>query len=135
MNALKNGVRRPLRVLVVDDHHESARILAHLLQMQGHSCQTARDGHEALQVAEAFQPEVVFLDLGMPGMDGYQVAQLLRQRETSRIFLVALSGFGQDDDFRRSKEVGFDHHLVKPIDFGAIESLLSRHHVPSEAGD
>ncbi len=111
------------RVLVVDDNADSAESLAMILSLRGHEARTALDGPQALAVAREFRPAVVMLDIGLPGMDGYEVARRLRS-EHDGILLVALTGYGQDEDRRRSKEAGFDHHLVKPVDFAVLQEVM-----------
>ena len=113
------------RVLLVDDKVDSAQTLALLLEMSGHSVQLAYDGLSAVEAAMVYRPEVVLLDIGLPGLDGYQVAQRIRQQaELEGVTLVALTGYGRDDDRERSKQAGFDHHLVKPASFEQIEAIL-----------
>lgn len=115
------------RVLVVDDNVDVAETLALLLQMQGHQVTCAHDGPTALQLAEQIRPDIVFLDIGMPGMDGYQVGRLLRsQPATEATVLVAMTGYGQEEDRRRSFEAGFDYHLVKPVEPAELRDLLAR---------
>jgi signal transduction histidine kinase/DNA-binding response OmpR family regulator len=115
------------RVLIVDDNADGADSLALLLSVAGHEVQVCHDGPTALLRAETFRPEVVLLDIGLPGMDGYEVARRLRARAgTNPALLVALTGYGQDDDLRRSREAGFDHHLVKPADPEMLASLFAR---------
>ncbi len=115
-----------LRVLVVDDNIDAAESLAALLDLAGHATRVAHDGDEALQAAHEFRPEIVFLDIGMPGKDGYEVAKALRsQPETQEAVLVALTGWGAKDDRARSKSAGFDHHLTKPAGMAAVEGLLA----------
>ena len=114
------------RVLVVDDNVDAAQTLAFLLESSGHEVKLAYDGLSAVAAAIAYQPEVVLLDIGLPGLDGYEVARRIRKHPGLRdIWLVALTGYGQDTDRQRSLEAGFDHHLVKPADFDEIEKLLS----------
>lgn len=116
----------PRRILVVDDSRDSARSLATLLEMKGHQCQTAFDGPAALEAAAEFDPEVVVLDIGMPGMSGYEVARRIRATSDFRgAKLIAVTGWGQAEDRRRVKESGFDHHLVKPIALHALTDLLA----------
>ncbi|HEY3056679.1 MAG TPA: MASE1 domain-containing protein [Thermoanaerobaculia bacterium] len=104
------------RILVVEDNPDARHILALLLKRQGHQVRTAGDGPSALTEARHFLPEVVLLDIGLPGMDGYAVARQLRaSAESSTVFLVALTGYGQPEDLERSREAGFDHHLLKPV--------------------
>lgn len=126
------GERKPVaiparKVLIVDDNAAAARMLEVLLARVGeHEVHVAHDGPEALQVVEEFQPDIIFLDIGLPGMNGYEVAAKLRNRPaTQNTFLVALTGYGQSDDRRRSLEAGFDEHLVKPPAWEAIERLLA----------
>ncbi|HWP11443.1 MAG TPA: ATP-binding protein, partial [Ramlibacter sp.] len=116
-----------LRVLVVDDNVDAAESLAELLDLAGHATRVAHDGDQALLAAHEFRPEVVFLDIGMPGKDGYEVAKALRGKpETRQAVLVALTGWGAKDDRDRSRSAGFDHHLTKPAGMAAVEGLLSR---------
>jgi CheY-like chemotaxis protein/two-component sensor histidine kinase len=114
------------RVLVIDDNEDAAVSLAMLLRMQGHDVEVAHDGLSALTLAKTFRPHVVFLDIGMPGMDGYEVARRLRREPgMEATVLAALTGWGQKDDRRRTSEAGFDHHLVKPLDVGTLEQVLN----------
>jgi CheY-like chemotaxis protein len=113
------------RVLVVDDHADAADSLAMLLRMEGHQVRVARNGPDALDAVRAEPPEVILLDLGMPGMDGYEVARRLRQRDGRGLLIVALTGWGQEEDRRRTREAGFDHHLVKPADPAELRLLLA----------
>ena len=113
------------RVLVVDDNVDAAQSLALLLEMSGHEVRLAYDGLSAMAAAIAYQPEVVLLDIGLPELDGYEVARLIRKQYALRnILLVALTGYGQETDRQRSVEAGFDHHLVKPATFVEIENIL-----------
>jgi CheY-like chemotaxis protein len=113
-------------VLVVDDNADSAESLALLLTMKGHEVRTAHDGPAALAAAEAYRPEAVLLDIGLPGMDGHEVARRLRRLAgLDSIFLVALTGYGQEEDRRRAEQAGFDAHLVKPADPLALHQLLA----------
>jgi CheY-like chemotaxis protein len=116
---------RPTRILVVDDNVDLARGLARLLEIRGHDVQVAYDGPTGLDQAKKSKPEVVLLDIGLPGMDGYQVAAHLRQEETVKdATIIAISGYGQEEDLRLAKEAGFDHHLVKPIASADLFKLL-----------
>jgi CheY-like chemotaxis protein len=113
------------RILVVDDNEDAAESLAALLSIGGHETRMAHDGPDALLQAERFQPDVVFLDIGMPTLDGHETARLIRQQPWGKqMVLVALTGWGQSEDRRRSKEAGFNHHLVKPADPAVVEKLL-----------
>jgi PAS domain S-box-containing protein len=114
------------RVLVVDDNHDSADSMSLLLRLKGHDVRTAHDGPDALRIAAEYHPEIVLLDIGLPGMSGYQVAQLLRDLPGLRdVTLVAVTGYGQDEDRRRALEAGLDRHLTKPVEPSAIEEVLS----------
>src|SRR5262249_3503691 len=122
------------RVLVVDDNEDAVESLALLLSSHGHEVRTAYDGPDALELAEAFRPEVVILDIGLPRMDGYEVACRLRERAWTRdLLLVALTGYGREEDRRRAHEAGFDWHLVKPVDPEVLRVLLDPA-VPSQTG-
>jgi len=116
----------PARVLVVDDNIDGAESLALMLGLLGHEVRTAHDGTQALQAAAQWCPEVVLLDIGLPGMSGYDVARSLRaQRPGPGLMLVAVTGWGTEDDQRRSAEAGFDHHLTKPVEAAALEAVLA----------
>jgi signal transduction histidine kinase len=113
------------RVLVVDDNKDSAASMGMLLKFLGTDVQVAYDGATALATIESYRPDVVLLDIGMPGMDGFEVARQVRQRaEFDSIMLIALTGWGQAEDRHRTQTAGFDHHLVKPADITALQSLL-----------
>jgi PAS domain S-box-containing protein len=115
------------RILVVDDNRDSAKSLAMLLKLTGHETHTAYDGLEAVAAAAALRPEVVLLDIGLPKLNGYEAARQLRQQPWGKgMVLVALTGLGQEEDRQRSEEVGFDAHMVKPIDIDGLQSLLAR---------
>lgn len=117
---------RKFRVLVVDDNRDSADSLALMLRMFGNDVMAAYDGDEALETAQSFHPEVMLLDLGMPRVNGYETARLIRQRPGGKnITLIAQTGWGQEADLRRTAEAGFDRHLVKPVDPSALMSLLT----------
>jgi PAS domain S-box-containing protein len=118
--------RRASRVLVVDDMRDTALALAKMLRLLGHEVQVAHDGPTAVELGAAYRPEVVLLDIGLPGMDGYAVARRLRQDAGSRdAVIIAVTGYGQEEDRRRSKEAGFDHYLVKPVEYGDLMALLT----------
>jgi len=113
------------KILVVDDNRDSAMSLSLLLELDGHDVRRAYDGIEALEIADAFRPEVTLLDIGMPRLDGYGAARELRQRDWAKeSLLVALTGWGQAEDKRMAREAGFDHHMVKPVDPDALRRLL-----------
>jgi len=116
-----------LRVLIADDLRDAADSLAALLADMGHDVNVAYDGEQALQLAEALQPDVALLDLGMPKADGYAVCRRIRESTWGAgMTLIAQTGWGQDDDFRQTREAGFDHHVVKPIDPDAVAALFRR---------
>lgn len=118
---------RGYRILVVDDNRDSASTLGMLLRLRGNIVRTAYDGIEAVEVAEAFSPEVLLLDLGLPKLNGYDVARRIRQQVWGRdMTLVAVTGWGQEEDRRRSKEAGFHFHVVKPVELAALDELLER---------
>jgi PAS domain S-box-containing protein len=118
--------RSPRRVLVVDDNVDTAETIALVLKLAGHEVQAVHDGPTAIEAALTFQPEVVLLDIGLPKMDGYQVAKCLRQQAAPPKLLVALTGYGEEKDRRRSREVGFDLHLVKPVSPERLIEVLAR---------
>ena len=118
---------RRSKVLVVDDNRDTARGMARLLKIAGHEVRVAHDGWAAVEVAREFAPEAVLLDIGLPGLDGYEVAARLRDDDGCRdSLLIAASGYGEDQARDRSRRAGFDHHLTKPVDFDAIAALLAR---------
>jgi two-component system CheB/CheR fusion protein len=115
------------RVLVVDDNLASADSLGLIIKLWGHECRVTHSGPEALEEAEVFRPDVVLLDIGLPGMDGYQVAREFRVRPAlSGAVLIAMTGYGRDEDRRRTAACGFNEHLVKPLDLDALEILLAQ---------
>jgi signal transduction histidine kinase/CheY-like chemotaxis protein len=119
---------QPLRVLVVDDNVDATEMLSALLTTSGHTVATAADGPEALKVLETFDADVALLDIGLPVMDGHELARCIRQRKGGRTpLLVAVTGYGQAEDVARSLAAGFAHHLVKPVDPGVLLPLLSAH--------
>lgn len=122
------------RVLVVEDNVYAAKSFATLLRLDGHEVQVAHDGPEALKMAETFRPDVILLDIGLPGIDGYEVAQRLRAKpEFKETQLIAMTGYGQPEDRRRSREAGIDHHLVKPVKIDFVRALLARGASPAGA--
>jgi PAS domain S-box-containing protein len=116
------------RVLVVDDNVDSATMLSMILSLRGYDVRTAHDGVEAFEIATAFRPHVAFMDIGLPRLNGYDVARKLRQHPSgANMFLIAVTGWGQADDKRRAREAGFDDHIVKPIDHRRVDELLVEH--------
>jgi CheY-like chemotaxis protein len=115
------------RILVADDNRDAAESLAMLLAMAGHEVRVAHHGRDALAVAQVFRPDTALLDIGMPEMNGYEVAQALRSEPwAGGIRLIALTGWGQESDRRRALEAGFDHHLIKPVDPDQLTGLIVR---------
>jgi CheY-like chemotaxis protein len=114
------------RVLIVDDNVDMACSIARLLELLGHSVQIAHDGPTAIEAVRAFRPEVLLLDIGLPTMDGYEVARRLRAEDCGKeARIIAITGYGQEEDRRRSRDAGFDHHLIKPVDFSSLVTLLA----------
>ncbi|MGN6546044.1 MAG: hybrid sensor histidine kinase/response regulator [Aureliella sp.] len=125
-NDLELSVPSQRRILVVDDNRDSANTLAMLLRMTGNETRTVHDGVEAVRAASEFRPDLVVLDIGLPRLNGYEVAQLIRQAPWGqRMVLVALTGWGQEEDRKKSKAAGFDAHLVKPLELAALTKLMA----------
>lgn len=122
---------KPRRMLVVDDNDDAAVMLGTLLSMEGHSIRVAHDGKSALEIAEEFQPEICLCDIGLPEMDGYELASRLRSLFPQSL-LISVSGWGREEDRRRSQESGFNYHLVKPVNFDDITDLI-HYAVPTDA--
>jgi PAS domain S-box-containing protein len=121
------GPERSLRILVVDDNVDTAQSLAQLLKLYGHELHVAHTGQKALQMALAEKPDVVLLDIGLPGMDGYQVAKHIREHEElAGTRLIAVTGYGRESDQERSSQSGFNQHLVKPVDPAKLQALLAK---------
>jgi CheY-like chemotaxis protein len=127
--APRPAAERNQRVLIVDDNVDGALTLAEIIEAWGSETLVAHSGIEALELATEHQPDTVLLDIGMPGMDGYEVARRLRAGEAAdsrpRTRVIALTGYGQDNDRRRAAEAGFDHHFTKPVDLDALRALLT----------
>jgi PAS domain S-box-containing protein len=126
-----NGGKHPpsygRRILILEDHADAAEMLSVMLKLDGHDVKIVLDGSLALEAATSFQPEIILCDIGLPGMNGYQIALQLRARpEFKSTWLIALSGYGQEDDHIRSKEAGFNYHLTKPVDPDRLTALLHR---------
>lgn len=114
------------RVLVVDDNEDGAESLTFLLQSMGQEVSTAGDGMQAIELATTFRPDVVLMDIGLPRLNGYDAARRIREMPGGdRIVLVALTGWGHEEDRRQATEAGFDHHWVKPVDLQALRDLLA----------
>lgn len=138
---LEGGVNGPglargrRRVLIVDDNVDAAESLAILLRLAGHEVRTAYDGPTGLEIAQSFQPDLILSDIGLPGMTGYEIARRLRARpEFRNTVLSAMSGWGQEEDRRRSREAGFDYHFVKPVDPADLERLLTDQRMEASPG-
>jgi CheY-like chemotaxis protein len=117
----------PLRILVVEDHVESAKSMAIVLRMYGHIVQIASNGADALEFAHAYEPDVVLLDIGLPGMDGWTLAGHLGELAyKKRPFIIAITGYGEEEAKNRSVEAGIDIHLLKPVEPQLLRSILSR---------
>jgi CheY-like chemotaxis protein len=113
------------RILIVDDNHDSADAVALILQLDGHDVKTVYSGFDALDLVEEFKPHAVLLDIGMPQLNGYQVAQRLRMQEWGKnVLLIAQTGWGQEEDIRQCREAGFNHHVTKPIDFRKLREFF-----------
>ena len=116
----------PRRVLVVDDNHDSADTMAELVRLWGHDVRIAHDGPSALACAREYRPQVILLDVGLPGMDGYELARRLRADGLGGELLVSVTGYGQEEDRRAAEQAGFDHHLTKPVDPDTLQRLFGR---------
>jgi CheY-like chemotaxis protein len=116
-----------LTVLIADDNADAAESLALLLDLEGHEVRTVGDGRQALALAEAWRPRVALLDIGMPGLNGYQLATALRATDWGqRMLLIALTGWGQSDDQAKARDAGFDHHCTKPVDADQLLALIAQ---------
>jgi CheY-like chemotaxis protein len=114
------------RILVVDDSEDTAESMQLLLQLDGHDVRTAHDGPQAIAAAADFRPDVILLDIGLPGLDGYAVTRILRGNpELAGCRIIAVSGYAQDSDRQRSYQAGCDAHMVKPIEISALQSVLA----------
>lgn len=117
---------RGLRILIADDNQDAATSLALMLELEGHDVRTTHDGPSAIERAQEFRPDVILLDIGMPGLDGYETCRHIRTLpELRHKLMIALTGWGQNEDKRRSQEAGFNHHLVKPVEAGVLEKLIA----------
>ena len=124
------------KILVVDDNPDSALSLAMMLSIMGHETRTAHDGESAVTTAESFLPDVVLLDIGLPKLNGYEVAQRIRNSTWgTSMFLIAVTGWGQDEDRQRSSEVGLNVHMVKPVEPAALQKLLAELKLKASAGN
>jgi CheY-like chemotaxis protein len=113
------------RVLIVDDNLDTAEGMARLLRLSGHRVETVHDGPSAIDAVRADPPDVMLLDIDLPGMNGYEVAKKLRGDECcEHLVIIGVSGYGQEVDRRRSREAGFDHHLIKPVEYESLMALI-----------
>ena len=119
------GPGRARRILIVDDNEDLASLMSELLEVHGHKVEMAHDGRAALEVATRFEPDIALLDIGLPGMDGYELARELRQLRQGSIRLIAITGYAQETDRHRSQEAGFSGHLVKPVDPARLARLIA----------
>jgi CheY-like chemotaxis protein len=116
-------------VLVVEDNLDSAASLSELLGLWGYPVQMVHDGYQALTAARQWRPEVILLDIGLPGIDGYEVARRLRREPaTTDVLMVALTGYGGEEERRRAQQAGFNHHLTKPVELESLQALLREAH-------
>jgi CheY-like chemotaxis protein len=124
---MSTGSSEGLRVLVADDNRDSADSCAILLLHDGHEVCVAYSGEDALAMGAKFRPHLILLDIGMPGMDGHAVARRIRALEWgSAAVLVAVTGFGQAEDFHKTRHSGFDHHFIKPVDFSLLQPVMKK---------
>jgi len=119
-------MKMPLRLVVADDNVDTAHSLSLLLEALGHEAKIAHNGVQALGLAHEFQPDAMIIDIGMPGLDGHDLARRIRAEPWGKeLLLIAASGWGQDEDKERSREAGFNLHLVKPVELETLEALLA----------
>jgi CheY-like chemotaxis protein len=120
----------PLRILIVDDNHDGADLLAMMLGSMGNEIRVAYDGEEAVGLTPEFRPDVVLLDIGLPKLNGYEACRCIRAQPGGEgLLMIAQTGWGQSEDRQRTREAGFDHHLVKPLDPKALRKLIAEHPV------
>jgi CheY-like chemotaxis protein len=117
-------------ILIVEDNADAREALHVLLELDGHAVFDAEEGHRALEIARTRDPDVALVDIGLPGLDGYEIARRLRARDARRPVLIALTGYGQPEDRRRATEAGFDELMVKPVDPNALSALLATLEIP-----
>lgn len=125
---LAETTARPFRILVIDDNVDAAQSMKLALELLGYEAQSVHDGHAGLQAAEEYRPDAILLDIGLPGLNGYEVARRIRSSGLGDgTFLVAATGWGQEADKQLAMDAGFDSHLTKPVDFNMLQALLARH--------
>ena len=128
---MSSSVSRPRRVLVVDDNVDGLRIVTIILRSWGHVVETCHESDRAVTVALNFLPEIVILDLGMPRVSGLEVAKMMQNTPAlESVRLIAVTGYGQADDFNQTRQAGFEHHLVKPIDFEVLRHVITSPAIP-----
>jgi CheY-like chemotaxis protein len=128
---MSSSVSRPRRVLVVDDNVDGLRIVTIMLRSWGHIVETCHESDLAVTVALNFLPEIVMLDLGMPRVSGLEVAKMMKNTPgLENVRLIAVTGYGQTEDFKQTRQAGFEHHLVKPIDFEVLRHVLATPAIP-----
>lgn len=120
-------------ILIVEDNADAREALRMLLELDGYVVEAAAEGAEAIEVALTKDPDIALVDIGLPGIDGYEVARRVRARDPRRPLLIALTGYGQPEDRKRATEAGFDSLLVKPVDPGALADLLATLEIPDRA--
>lgn len=125
MTTFQNMSTDPSCMLVVDDNRDSADTMAMLLEFEGHRTLVAYDGRQAVELAMAERPAVVLLDIGLPHMNGYEACRAMRKSGLGDALIVAMTGYGHDEDRRKSREAGFDAHLVKPVELSTLRELLA----------
>ncbi len=118
-------------ILIVEDNDDAREALRMLLELDGHAVEAAAEGMQALDIARGKDPDVALIDIGLPGIDGYEVARRIRASGSRRPLLIALTGYGQPKDRRRATEAGFDSMLVKPVDPAALSELLATLEIPA----
>src|SRR5918995_3282224 len=134
-DAVEQKHKTPRRILVVDDYPKAAESLARCLKHFGNEVETALDGFEGIKQAEKFHPDIVLLDIGMPKLNGYEAAQRIREQPWGKdMVLIAFTGWGQEEDRQRTREAGFDAHLVKPVDYSELSELLEKFARPEQLG-
>jgi CheY-like chemotaxis protein len=117
-------------ILIIEDNADAREALRVLLELEGHTVEAVEEGQQALEVARAKDPDIALVDIGLPGIDGYEIARRVRARDARRPVLIALTGYGQPEDRRRATEAGFDEVLVKPVDPTTLTELLATLEIP-----
>jgi DNA-binding response OmpR family regulator len=134
LSALPDPGPHARRVLVVDDNEDAADSLAMLLSACGDAVRIAYDGEQAVELDDAFQPDVVLLDIGLPKISGYDVARQIRAKRGAQPLIVAITGWGQEEDRQRARDAGFDHHFTKPVDLDRLMEVVERDRPRPRAG-